>query len=133
MAEEIKQWVSSHRQTVGERYQRPFPYLEQFGDRTIDISEPIAATLEVASAGSSNLEKARINLVHALSIVRSERTEESLDLRILNVLFGESKNEAPLMGNASELAAICRNREVQCTETEVSRALRQFGFETCSR
>ena len=64
--------------------------------------------------------------------MRSEQTEASLDLRILSALFCESQNEAPLVGNASELAEICRRRDVQCAETEVSRALRQFGFETKS-
>ena len=86
----------------------------------------------MAYLGSSRLENVRLSFIHALSIVRSEQTEASLDLRILSALFCESQNEAPLVGNASELAKICRRRDVQCTETEVSRALRQFGFDTKS-
>lgn len=132
LIQEIKSWATFHREAVDRRYHQPFPYLEQFGDRTIDISEPVAAILEVAYLGSPRLEDARLNLIHALSVVRSERTEAFLDLRILSALFCESQNEAPLVGNASELVEICRRRDVQCAETEVSRALRQFGFETKS-
>lgn len=132
LLQEIKSWATIHKDAVESRYHQPFPYLEQFGDRTIDISEPIAAILEVAYLGSPRLEDARLKLIHALSVVRSERTEASLDLRILGALFSESRNEVPLVGNASELAEICRKRDVQCAEPEVSRALRQFGFETKS-
>jgi hypothetical protein len=132
LIQEIKSWATSHRDAVDRRYHQPFPYLEQFGDRTIDVSEPIAAILEVAYLGSPRLEDARLNLIHAFSVVRSECAEASLDLRILSALFCESQNRASLTGNASELAEICKRRGVQCAETEVSRALRQFGFETKS-
>jgi len=132
LVQEIKSWATVHRGAVESRYHQPFPYLEQFGDRTIDISEPIAAILEVAYLGSPKLEEGRLNLIHSLSVVRSEQTEVSLDLRILGALYRECRQEVSLMGNASELAEICRKRDVQCVESEVSRALRQFGFETKS-
>ena len=129
---EIKQWVAAHREAVSARYHQPYPYLDEFGDRTIDISEPIAAILEVAYASSPRLADARLNLLHAISVARSEQTEISLDLRILQTLSNEARDKSPLTGNASELSEVCKRKHVICNESEVSRALRQFGFETKS-
>jgi hypothetical protein len=47
-----------------------------------------------------------------------------------NAFLNPAKTE--LVGSASELATVCSNHGVSCNEFEVSRALRQYGFETKS-
>src|SRR6266850_7591732 len=51
----IEAWVKSQKSFVATRYASAFPYLEKFQDRTIDISEPVAAILEVAYSDSPSL------------------------------------------------------------------------------
>jgi hypothetical protein len=135
----IDEWVKSHRGLVAARYTHPFPYLDGFQDRTIDISEPVAAVLEVAYAGDSSLPVLRSEFLHSVALVRSEQTEESLDHRILGALVQACEANAflnpgkrELVGSASELAVVCSNQGVSCNEFDVSRALRQYGFETKS-
>jgi hypothetical protein len=128
----IESWAKSHREAVAARYLRPFPYLEQFQDRTIDISEPVAAVFEVAYADDPALLETRLEFIQSLSLVRNEQMEESLDHRILGVLEQASCVKGELIGNASELAEICSRKVANCTDLDVSRALRQYGFETKS-
>jgi len=135
----IAERVKLHKQHVATRYALPFPHLDGFQDRTIDISEPVAAVLEIAYAGDPNLPVLRSEFLHSIALVRCEQTEESLDHRILGALvqaceavafLNPAKRE--LVGSPSELAAVCSNHGVSCNEFEVSRALRQYGFETKS-
>jgi hypothetical protein len=135
----IDEWVKSHKERVAAVYAHPFPHLDRFEDRTIDISEPVAAVLEVAYASDPSLPVLRFEFLHSIALVRSEQTEESLDHRILgalvqaceaNAFLNPSKRE--LVGSPSELAAVCSNHGVSCNEFEVSRALRQYGFESKS-
>lgn len=132
----IDEWVKSHKEQVAARYALPFPHLDRFQeDRTIDISEPVAAILEVAYAGDPTLPVVRMEFLHSIALVRCEQTEESLDHRILGALVqaaSSSSGKGELVGSPSELAVVCSNQGVSCVEFEVSRALRQYGFETKS-
>jgi hypothetical protein len=128
----IESWAKINKEAVAARYQDPFPYLEQFQDRTMDISEPIAAVFEVAYADEPTLSSIRLEFIQSISLVRNEQMEESLDHRILGVLVQASLVKGELIGNASELAEICSRQIANCTELDVSRALRQYGFETKS-
>jgi hypothetical protein len=132
LVEEIKSWIQLHRAAVVERYARPFPYLERFADRTMDVSEPLAAILEVAYKESPDLNRARVELLHSISLTRAERTEVSAELCILEALSRVADTEDPLIGSASELAIRCGNFGVKCDEYAVSRALRTYGFESRS-
>jgi hypothetical protein len=132
LVEEIKKWVLTQRAAVIERYSRLFPYLEQFGDRTIDVSEPLAAILEVAYKDSADLNRARVEFLSAISITRTERTEITADHGILEALSRVAETEDPLIGTASELATGCGKFGVNCDEYAVSRALRNYGFESKS-
>jgi hypothetical protein len=64
--------------------------------------------------------------------VRSEQSEELLEHQILGALLQASSGTQDLVGSATELAIICSKQRVSCTENDVSRALRQYGFETKS-
>ena len=128
----IAEWVKSHKAFVATRYASAFPYLEKFQDRTIDISEPVAAILEVAYADSPSLLESRLEFIHSIALVRCEQIEESFDHRILGALVRASTEKGELKGSASELAEVCSSHGVSCQESDVSRALRQYGFETKS-
>jgi Protein of unknown function (DUF3631) len=128
----IEEWAKSHKERVASRYARSFPCLDNFQDRTIDISEPLATILEVAYENSPTLPDFRLEFIHSIALVRSERTEESLDHRILGALVQASCEKEELIGNATELTLVCSNQGVVCEESDVSRALRQYGFETKS-
>jgi hypothetical protein len=128
----IESWAKSHREVVAARYLLPFVYLEQFQDRTMDISEPVAAVFEVAYADDPALPRIRLEFIQSISLVRNEQMEESLDHRILGVLVQASWAKGELIGNASEFAKICSKQIANCTELDVSRALRKYGFETKS-
>jgi hypothetical protein len=132
LVEEIKGWIQVHRAAVVERYGRAFPYLEQFADRTIDVAEPLAAVLEVAYKESPDLNRARVELLRAISITRAERIEVSAEHCILEALARAAETEDPLIGSASELANQCGKFNVKCDEYAVSRTLRNYGFESKS-
>jgi hypothetical protein len=135
----IDEWAKNHKGLVAARYAQPFPQLDRFQDRTIDISEPVAAVLEVAYANDPSLPVLRLEFLHSIALVRSEQTEESLDHRILAALVQAceanaflNSGKAELVGSPSELAVVCSNHSVSCNEFDVSRALRQYGFESKS-
>jgi hypothetical protein len=136
----IDEWVKGHKEDVAARYTLPFPPLDRFQDRTIDISEPIATILEIAYASEATLPVVRLEFLHSISFVRSEQTEESLDHRILGALLQACEanaflcpdSEETIVGSATELALVCSNQGVSCDDSGVSRALRQYGFETRS-
>jgi hypothetical protein len=132
LVEEIKAWIQFNRAAVVARYGLGFVYLERFADRTMDVSEPLAAVLEVAYKDSPDLNRARIELLHAIAITRAERTEVSADHCILEALSRVAETEDPLIGSASELAERCGKFGVKYDEYDVSRALRAYGFESRS-
>jgi len=71
LRDKIVKWSEINKAHVKEAYDKAesgFPYLNDFRDRTVDISQPLAAIIEVAYFGSPNLEDARRKLGLALSI-----------------------------------------------------------------
>jgi Protein of unknown function (DUF3631) len=128
----IKEWVGRNRAEVALRVSQPFPYLDRFGDRTIDICEPLAAVLEVAYRDTAELDQARLDLIDAIATTRKEQAESILEHRILSALAREAETDAllagPLVGTASELASRCGRSGIECNEHDVSRTLRTYGF-----
>ena len=81
---EIEAWVAAFGDQVADAYDRSeFPHLEQFRDRTIDVTQPLAAILEVAYEGDPRLEKVRRELLEAITITRSNEQAQVRDHLIL--------------------------------------------------
>jgi hypothetical protein len=130
---EVKEWVGAHKTEIVACYENlDFPYLESFRDRTIDISEPLAAILEVAYSGHPKLDQVRQEFVEALKIVRNEDGPLSRGNLILQELARLAGKESPLTGTATELSEMCKALEPAPSVTEVSTALQNFGFKTKS-
>lgn len=133
IATEIAKWVDENGHRVAQVYERgDFPYLQEFRDRTIDVTEPLAAVLEVAYKGP-DLEQARIDLLEAIALTRKDQASLPDDHRILETLAKLAEAEDPLVGNATELAAQCGQELGEHPESlDVSATLRRYGFETKS-
>jgi hypothetical protein len=128
---EVENWVKKHEKIVAEIYDKgEFLCLEAFGDRTIDIAEPLVAIVQAAYQGHPEEEQAKIDLVHAIALTRKEQQSASPDHLLLKHLLALAENEDPLIGNASELAAQCANLETPIEQYTVSRVLRKYGFKT---
>jgi hypothetical protein len=129
----IEQWVEAHADKVAEVYEaEEFPFLEDFRDRTIDVSQPLAAVLEVAFKDNDELEIARLSLIDAIASTRKDQETCSEDHRILVALLGASERNDPLVGTATELAAQCTDLAELPNEWQVSMLLRRYGFQTKS-
>ena len=129
----IEDWSQKNERTVADCYEkRKFTYLEFFGDRTIDIAEPLAAIVEVAYSGHPREQQARETLVHAIASARKEQQAPSREHLVLKCLLELCAVEDPLIGNAVELAAMCANSEEPIEESLISQTLRKYGFKTKS-
>jgi hypothetical protein len=106
--------------------------LDEFSDRTIDIAEPLAAITEVAYKGHSDSDEAKADLVAAVAATRNEQQSSTAEHRILRHLLELAAAEDPLVGNASELFAMCSNLSEPPTESAISQVLRQYGFKNRS-
>jgi hypothetical protein len=129
----IKEWVELNKSAIALLCSEPFAYLDRFGDRTVDICEPLAAVLEVAFQDTSELDRARLDLIDAITITRKEQTESIMEHRILSALTRVAETDefllvGPLVGTASELATRCGSSGMDCNEYDVSRTLRMYGF-----
>jgi hypothetical protein len=131
---EVAKWIEENRHKVAELYKRAdFPYLQEFRDRTIDVTEPLAAILEVAYAKSPGLEQATADLLEAVELTRKEQASLPDDHRILETLAKLAESEDPLVGNATELAERCAQvLGENAGGLDVTSVLRRFGFETKS-
>ena len=129
---EIKTWTTEHKAAVAARYEGEFSYLDRFGERTADVSEPLAAILEVAYASSTLREAALLDLIEAIAKCRKEKGESIKAHRILSALNRLAEAENPVVGNPSELAERCGKYDVECSEYEVSQVIREYGFESKS-
>lgn len=131
---EVAKWIDENRHRVAEFYERAdFPYLLEFRDRTIDVTEPLAAILEVAYSKRRGLEQARADLLEAIALTRKDQASLPADHRILEALAKFAESEDPLVGNATELAVQCAQVLGENPESlDVSSVLRRFGFETKS-
>lgn len=127
---EINEWVEQNGEAIAARYEQPFPYLTHFRDRTIDVTQGLAAVIEVAYQGHDALEDVRRELVNAIAVARSKQEGLSEAQRVMVELMRLAEDRDPLVGTATELAALC---EVESPSSNVvSRTLRQYGFATKS-
>ena len=129
---EIVFWVVAHDKKVAAFYDQAFEYLEQFGDRTIDIAEPLAAILEIAYKDSPRLEEVRQDFLEAISITRDEKQEDIQEHRIIRELTRLAEKEDPLIGNVEELLEMCSNLPDDVSTYHISRALRKYEFKSKS-
>lgn len=131
---EVAKWVAENHRKVAKLYQcGDFPYLQDFRDRTIDVTEPLAAILEVVFAKCPGLEQARTDLLEAIALTRKDQASLPDDYRILETLAKLAESENPLVGNATELAVRCAQVMGESPDSlDVSPVLRRFGFETKS-
>ncbi len=87
----IDQWVKDHRKEVAETYQRAeFPELDDFRDRTIDVSQALVSVLEVAFTGHPKLNDARLRLLDAITSTRKDQEFLAKDHRILEEIARNS-------------------------------------------
>jgi hypothetical protein len=125
----IEEWAVQKRDAVIRIYNDPkFPYLEQFGDRTMDIADPLAAVVEVAFEGDSLVE-AQAKLVRAIRETRNEQHSQTADHKLLRHLLSLAKVEDPLIGTPSELAKMCANLAETPNEFALGHVLRNYGFQ----
>ncbi len=127
----IEEWVKTNRQQIETLYdQFAFPYLEEFRDRSIDISQPISTIIEVAYAGNPKLQTARNRLVDAISLTRREERSIQEQHKVLRQLVHLADSEDPLVGSPVELAEMCAKLlDGDAPESIViSSTLRQYGF-----
>jgi len=118
---EIEQWANDNSQRVREVYEAGnFPYLEEFDDRTIDVSEPLAAVVEILNPDL------RGDLLHGIALTRQEEGAKKARAILERLL-----ENCPVTGSSSELAAECFQGDLS-RQGEISRLLRQHGFKSKS-
>lgn len=131
---ELEAWVKKNRDAVKIHYEGfAFPYLDSFRDRTIDVSQPLAAIIEIAYAQTPELQQAQSALVDAISTTRKDQVTNPADRYLIEELMKLAQTEDPLIGNASELSERCNTpAEEMPTPWDVASTLRKYGFETKS-
>jgi hypothetical protein len=129
----IAEWCMAHGAAVSACYEESdFPYLEPFADRTMDITEPLAAIFEQAYAGHANMSLVRGELLDAVALTREEQSSLTAHHRILLELTRLSATTDPLIGSASELASMCRGLPERPSEYDVSGVVRGYGYKARS-
>lgn len=124
----IEEWARKNRESVVKTYQEAnFPDLNQFGDRTMDIADSLAAIIEVACKGDAS-EAAKAKLVEAIRTTRNEQHSATSDHGILRQLLDLTETDDPLVGNASELAKMCGNLAEPPNEFSLGHMLHNYGF-----
>jgi hypothetical protein len=133
LKQRISEWAHAHEQAVERSYEdSEFPYLDHFMDRTIDLTEPLAAVIEVAFGDRRGLDQARRDLVSAVRIARDEQDSPEEEHQVLRVLEHLARKSDPLVGSASELAALCNTLAPPPGENEIGSLLRRYGFKNKS-
>lgn len=128
----IGEWVGQKHELISRIYnEAKFPYLDQFGDRTMDIADPLAAIVEAAFEGGSLVE-AQAKLVQAIRETRNEQHSQTADHKLLRHLLSLAKADDPLIGTASELAKMCGNLAEPPNEFAIGHVLRNYGFKSKS-
>jgi hypothetical protein len=126
---EIEKWSAANKERVKKTYDKSiFPYFNQFRDRTIDVTQPLATIVEVAYPDPHQLEVATTRLVRAIAITRNEEESAKEQHRILRQLEQVASSEDPLIGSATELSQRCANFEAPPSVEELSWTLRHYGF-----
>jgi hypothetical protein len=138
LAKAIVKWTKANKSRVQEVYdeaEAAIPYLDEFGDRTIDIALPLAAVIEVMYANSARLEMARSTLKQAIAIARNEQQSNTEQHKIIEQLLELGKfTEYPIVGNPTELTEkLNRVLNEAVSPDFISFTLRQYGFEMKSR
>jgi putative DNA primase/helicase len=134
LKQRIAQWAVQYRAEIARCYdflsERTLPYLEQFTDRTQDVSEPLAVILETMYKDSPDLERVRAELVEAISATRNESNAlaEVQTLLALERIMGEGLALAEPPKVLADLIN-ASNCGIQTNDLAVSQALRSFGFE----
>lgn len=132
----ISQWIKRNQAAICDRYENgQFLYLERFQDRTIDVSQSLAAIMEIAFHNDGQaLETAKIKLVKAISITRGEQqTNEGAAHEILRELTKLAYAHDPLVGSASELAEKMKGAiDSEIDEKNVSDVLLRYDFKSKS-
>jgi Protein of unknown function (DUF3631) len=114
---------------IAELYVRgDFPYLDCFSDRTMDISEPLAAVIEILCQAHPEMERIRHDLVSAIARTRKEQHSQSPVHTIIKRLLSLAETTDPLVGNATELATKCKESGEAVEEHAITHALRTYGF-----
>lgn len=130
----IAQWVKENREAVSDCYNNGhFPYLERFQDRTIDVSQSLAAILETVYSDQNKARAARETLARAIGITRGEQQATEDGHEILKGLASLATPDNPLIGNATELAErLHAVLDAELSQEAVFRVLRRYDFETKS-
>jgi|GEM_PF-1263193 len=135
LKKEIEQWVKTHRAAVAELYESmneaELPYLKDFRDRTIDVSEPLAVVLEIAYKDNPEMrERARLDFSEAIAAARQEKNNYAPHIKILKdllaIMEGEELIEQPSV--LAERLAVPNGTKPVFIELEISEALRHYGF-----
>lgn len=133
LAKDIQQWAAKNKDEIAAVYERDdFPYLDDFQDRTIEISTPLAAILETALKDNAKLRIAISVLLEALATTRGEQGSPTRDHVILKGLARLSQQENPLCGTATELAQRLVGDIPDILDFEITKILRMYGFITKS-
>jgi len=133
LKDQIRDWVKQYKEQIKSVYDRSdFPYLEDFQDRTIDVTEPLAAILEVTYKDHPLAKEANRDLIHAVAIAREDQESILSEHDILRELARLAENADSLVGNATELANMCEGLEDKPTPQEITRVLRLYYFKTKS-
>jgi hypothetical protein len=138
LKEEIEKWSEANKTQVAELYDKAdlaMPYLDDFGDRTTDIAQPLAAIVEVAYANNPKLETARSRLTQAISLTRNEQQSSTDQHKVIRQLseIARLMDEDPLVGNATELSQMFTNLLADSVLPDtISTVLRNYGFKVKS-
>jgi hypothetical protein len=133
LKDKINQWATDHMDKIKAIYQRDeFPYLDDFQDRTIDISTPLATILETILQDNPMLPEIRNDLIKAIGMTREEQVTPTLDHEVISTLAIMAHENNPLVGTAEELAAMLSPAHPEIGDHEISRILRRFEFKTKS-
>lgn len=124
-------WADRMKSRVSELYRKMnFPYLKNFRDRTMDISNSLAAIMEAAYEGRTGLVQARKDLIKAITITRKEKMDQwARDKQILRALCSLAEKKDPLIGMASELAEQCLAEGEVVSDSDISIVLIKYNFE----
>jgi hypothetical protein len=130
----IGDWVKRNKQAVREWYEKgDAPYLQSFHDRTIDVSNSLAAILEVAYRQSEGIRETRERFAKAVGMTRGEQQSTESGHEILRELTRLAQAQNPLVGSASELAERLHSViDGGIGEYDVSGVLRRYDFKTKS-
>jgi hypothetical protein len=134
LVERITRWTETNKSRVQEVYDQAesaVPYLSEFGDRTVDISLPLAAILEVAYTNNPKLETARARFKAAISLTRNEQQLCGQEHKLISQLVQicTIQNKDVLIYNPTEISQLFMQLfNDQPSPETISVVLRKYGF-----